>query len=76
MTNKPDNRKDNLERIQRNINMTIQNIELGREMIAETSDKKLKEALINKNKRRKIALEGMMDEIKDEVKHSKQDPQL
>ena len=34
MKHKPDDRRDNVERIQENINHTIQNIDNGEEMIA------------------------------------------
>lgn len=64
---KPDNRKDNVERIQKNISNTIQNIEAAGEMIAETTNEKMKRDLIEKNKRRKDALRSMRQEIKDEA---------
>lgn len=67
MKSKPHNRKDNVERIQRNINMTIYNMELADEMIAKTDDEKTRQDLIEKNERREQALEGMRREIKDEA---------
>ena len=67
MKHNPDNRKDNVEKIQRNINSTLQNIELGEEMIAKTDDTKMAEDLKDKNKRRKYALKGMKHEIRDEA---------
>lgn len=63
----PDDRSNNVERIQRNIDWTIHNIEMAEEMIAETSDEKMKRALTEKNKRRRRALEGMRKEIRDEA---------
>lgn len=63
-----DNRSDNAERIQKNINNTIGNIEAAEEMILETSDKKMKKTLSDKNKRRRQALEGMRNEMRDETK--------
>jgi len=63
----PDNRKDNVERIQKNINMTIHNMELADEMIAKTDNPKTKDELCAKNDRREQALEGMRKEIKDEA---------
>lgn len=65
--NKPDDRRDNVERIQKNINMTIHNIELADEMIAKTNDEKMKKDLKEKNKRRIDALDGMREEIRDEA---------
>ena len=63
----PDNRDDNVDRIQRNIDMTIHNMEAAEEMIAETPDKKMKKTLSEKNDRRRQALDGMREEIKDEA---------
>lgn len=63
----PDNRKDNVEKIQKNINMTIHNMELADEMIAKTDNAKTKEELSAKNERREHALEGFRREIKDEA---------
>lgn len=65
--NKPDNRKNNVERIQRNIDLTIHNMELADELIAKTSDKKMKKTLTEKNERRRQALDGMRSEIRDEA---------
>lgn len=67
MKNKPDNREDNVDKIQRNIDMTMHNMELADEMIDKTSNKKTKEELSDKNIRRNHALEGMRHEIQDEA---------
>ncbi len=67
----PDNREDNVENIQRNINYTIQNMEAADEMIAETTDEKMKKTLSDKNERRRQALDGMRSEIRDEAKAKK-----
>lgn len=67
----PDNRADNVERIQRNIDMTMDNIHRANEMIQKTSDQKMKQALTAKNERRMDALEGMRQEIKDEANAAK-----
>ncbi len=40
MKNKPDDRRDNVDKIQYNITKTIQNCELADEMIAKTDDEK------------------------------------
>jgi len=70
MNNKhnPDDRSDNVERIQKNIDMTIHNMELADEMIATTSDKKTSRALKEKNERRRDALDGFKGEIQDEAR--------
>ena len=67
MTNKPDDRRDNVDKIQRNIDMTIHNMELADELISKTSDLKIKKDLGDKNARREQALSGMRHEIKDEA---------
>ncbi len=67
MKNKPDDRTDNVDRIQYNIDKTILNCELADEMIAKTDDPKMKETLEEKNKRRESALRGMREEIRDEA---------
>ncbi|AVP64644.1 small acid-soluble spore protein Tlp [Clostridium botulinum] len=71
MKNKPDDRRDNVDKIQYNITKTIQNCELADEMIAKTDDEKMKETLIEKNERRREALDGMREEIKDEARDKK-----
>lgn len=67
----PDNRADNVDRIQHNIDMTIKNIHRANDMIEKTSDQKAKETLKDKNERRMDALDGMRHEIKDEAEASK-----
>jgi small acid-soluble spore protein (thioredoxin-like protein) len=69
----PDNRKDNVERIQRNIDMTIHNVEAADEMIAKTGNPKTKEELHAKNERREDALQGFRKEIKDEAEARRSD---
>ena len=68
---KPDDRRDNVNRIQNNIDNTIRNYRLAEDMIALTDDEKTIKVLEEKNKRRLESLEGMKDEIKDEAEHAK-----
>ncbi|MCS4525196.1 small acid-soluble spore protein Tlp [Clostridium botulinum] len=70
MKNKPDDRRDNVDKIQYNITKTIQNCELADEMIAKTDDEKRKNSN-RKNERRREALDGMREEIKDEARDKK-----
>ena len=49
----------NSDRIQRNMNLTIENMLRANEIIVNTPDKKLKQALTVKNQRREQALENM-----------------
>ncbi|MDF1493445.1 small acid-soluble spore protein Tlp [Caproiciproducens sp. CPB-2] len=67
MKSKPDDRRDNVERIQENINMTVENMRRADETIKATSDHKMRKNLIAKNERREEALGGMREEIRDEA---------
>lgn len=67
MKRNPDDRSDNVEKIERNIGHTIQNIEMAEELISRTSDRKLKKELSAKNERREKALDAMRHEIRDEA---------
>jgi len=67
MKNKPDDRRDNVDKIQYNISNTIENIHRADEMIEKTDDENTKEALSEKNQRREAALDAMREEIKDEA---------
>lgn len=67
MENKPDDRRDNVDKIQEHITNTIQNFHIAEEAIAETDDEKMKEALIQKNHKREDAINGMRSEIRDEA---------
>lgn len=67
MENKPDDRRDNVDRIQHNLSNTIQNIHRAEEMISKTDDERMKETLTEKNERRAEALNAMRTEIKDEA---------
>ncbi|MBC8590923.1 small acid-soluble spore protein Tlp [Wansuia hejianensis] len=64
---KPDDRRDNVERIQFNIDNTIENYRETERMIAITDDEKTRKDLIEKNKRREESLKGMREEIRDEA---------
>jgi small acid-soluble spore protein (thioredoxin-like protein) len=64
----PDDRRDNVEHLQKNIDTTIRNMEAADEMIAKTSDGKAKEELKEKNERRKQSLDGFRREIRDEAR--------
>ena len=67
MKHNPDDRKDNVERIQKNINRTIRNIEMADEIIPKTDDDNNRKALEEKNERRLDTLDGLRKEIKDEA---------
>lgn len=67
MKSKPDDRTDNVDKIQYNIDKTISNCELADEMIAKTDDQNMKQALEEKNEKREKALHEMRKEIRDEA---------
>ena len=68
---KPDDRSDNVDKIQFNINHTIRNMEAADELIEKTDDRKMKRDLEEKNDRRRASLNGMREEIRDEAKNQK-----
>ncbi|MGJ9460495.1 small acid-soluble spore protein Tlp [Oceanobacillus sp. CF4.6] len=68
---KPDDRSDNVEKLQDMVQDTIQNIEKAHETM-EFSSGQEKEQIIAKNKRREEAIEGFRREIKDEY-HNQND---
>jgi len=67
MKNKPDDRRDNVEKLQEHITNTIQNIELAEETMSQASSSQMKEQIAAKNKRREQALSNMRQEIRDEA---------
>lgn len=67
MENKPDDRRDNVDRIQHNISNTIENCRLAENMIEKTDDEKMKKTLAEKNHRREETLNALKTEIKDEA---------
>ncbi|MUV39857.1 Small, acid-soluble spore protein Tlp [Lentibacillus sp. JNUCC-1] len=68
---KPDDRSDNVEKLQDMVQDTIENIEESHETMSHLSGQD-KEQLKAKNKRREQAIEGMRQEIKDEYDHQQQ----
>lgn len=69
---KPDDRRDNVDKIQFNIDNTIQNYREAQTIIRGTENEQMKQDLIDKNERRLESLEGMKEEIKDEAKDKEQ----
>lgn len=67
MRNKPDDRRDNVDKIQENIDNTTENIRLSNEMIDKANSCKEKKDLKEKNCRREKSLKGLKSEIKDEA---------
>ena len=65
-TPKPDDRSDNVEKIQDTVKNTIANMEAAEETMAFTDGREL-EALKEKNARRKESINGLREEIIDEA---------
>ncbi|MGI5921510.1 MAG: small acid-soluble spore protein Tlp [Syntrophomonadaceae bacterium] len=63
----PDDRRDNVDKIQENITNTIQNIEKAEETMSLTDNCEMKRAIAEKNERRRDALQNMRNEIRDEA---------
>jgi len=72
MKHNPDDRTDNVEKIQRTIDRTIGNMERAEERIEKTSDRNVRENLQGKNRRREEALRGLRREIKEEAEFRKE----
>ncbi|MGR9050051.1 small acid-soluble spore protein Tlp [Halobacillus litoralis] len=64
----PDNRADNVDRLQEKVTDTIENIEASHDAMQFASEEE-KRNIEKKNKRRNQSLEAMRDEIKDEARH-------
>lgn len=62
----PDDRSDNVEKMQEMIHDTIDNINES-ENDMSSMERKEQEKIIDKNKRRKEAIDGFRNEIKDEL---------
>ncbi|BAC12138.1 thioredoxin [Oceanobacillus iheyensis HTE831] len=67
---KPDDRSDNVEKIQNTIDHTLENLNESKDYInahAEELSSKEKDELSSKNERRKESVDGLRSEIKDEA---------
>lgn len=71
MNVKPDDRSDNVERIQENIDNTMKNISLANEVIAKSDNSEEIKNMKQRNERRQEALDAMRCEIKDEARANK-----
>ncbi len=67
---KPDNRADNVEKLQESVQNTIDNLEEAEDYLDEHADEispEEAEIIRQKNANRKESLKGMRSEIKDEA---------
>lgn len=67
---KPDNRDDNVEKLQEMVQHTIENIEASHDAMSFANEQE-KQLIAEKNKRREASIEAMRSEIKDEYSHKK-----
>lgn len=63
----PDDRSDNVEKLQNMVQNTIWNMEEAEDAMRFASDEQ-REQIVAKNKRRRESIEGMREEIKDEAR--------
>lgn len=71
----PDDRSDNVEKLQRSIDNTMANIREAGDFVKAHGDEmhaQDKDDILAKNDRRERAIEGFRDEIRDEVNDRKQ----
>ncbi|WP_411953247.1 small acid-soluble spore protein Tlp [Alkalibacillus sp. S2W] len=66
----PDERRDNMKKIQENLNNTLENMQEAEDSM-ETASEFQEEEIKKKNARRIEAVDGMRDELRDEHAHEK-----
>lgn len=64
---KPDDRRDNVDRIQNMIDNTIVNYRETKDLMKKVDNEKDRQDLANKNLRREQSLKNMKEEIRDEA---------
>lgn len=64
---KPDDRSDNVEKLQEMVHNTIENMEAAEETM-QFGNEKDRADIAAKNERRRESIEGMREEIKDEFR--------
>ncbi|MDD4780920.1 MAG: small acid-soluble spore protein Tlp [Tissierellia bacterium] len=64
---KPDDRRDNVEKIQQDITNTIINYRETKDLINKVDNEKERNDLIEKNQRREQSIKGKREEIRDEA---------
>lgn len=63
---KPDDRSDNVEKLQEQVVNTIENLEEAHDLLQQDLPEEQRQALLAKNRRREEAIAGKRKEIKDE----------
>ncbi|WP_456271239.1 small acid-soluble spore protein Tlp [Bacillus sp. AK031] len=67
----PDDRSDNVEKLQSMVFHTIQNMERAEESMAYTDSDDQKQAIEAKNERRRESIDAFRSELKDEAAHQR-----
>lgn len=68
MNNKHDERKENIQKIKKDIKNTQENVEFSNDMIASISDSTAKRELEAKNERRIEAIDSMIDDVDSKIR--------
>ncbi|KON91847.1 small acid-soluble spore protein Tlp [Rossellomorea marisflavi] len=66
MNHRPDDRRDNAQKLQSMVQNTLENIDKAEESMAYTDSEEQLESIRQKNERRKDSIESFRQEIKDE----------
>ena len=71
---KPDNRRDNVDKLREQVVNTIENLEASHDMLHRDLPEDQKESIRDKNRRRRHSIAGKREEIRDEYEfQQKQD---
>ncbi|NMB19960.1 MAG: small acid-soluble spore protein Tlp [Firmicutes bacterium] len=71
---KPDNRRDNVEKLREQVVNTIENLEASHDILHRDLPEDQKAAIRDKNRRRRHSIAGKREEIRDEYEfQQKQD---
>ena len=65
----PDDRSDNVEKLQSMIHNTIENMEAAEESLAFTDSEQQRQQIESKNQRRRESIDSFRSEIKDEAQN-------
>ncbi|MEH7301027.1 small acid-soluble spore protein Tlp [Neobacillus drentensis] len=65
----PDDRSDNVEKLQSMIHNTIENMEAAEESLAFTDSEQQRQQIESKNQRRRESIDSFRSEIKDETQN-------
>ncbi|PFG06299.1 small acid-soluble spore protein Tlp [Bacillus sp. es.034] len=68
----PDDRSDNVEKLQGMVQHTIENMDQAEKSMAYTDSEEQLQSIQAKNECRRESLEAFRNEIKDEANHTKQ----